>query len=94
MRRLVKALAVVCVLGLSSCVITTHGARPQPVENQADTFRFRIFPSAVAMEGAFADRAAEEEVGKFRVANGYASSAILSRDYRDLAFVYTVKFTR
>jgi hypothetical protein len=94
MRRLMEALAISCVLGLSACVTTTYGTRPQPVANQADTFRFRIFPNAFAMEGTFADRAADEEIGKFRVANGYASSAILSRDYRDSAFVYTVKFTR
>lgn len=94
MRQLVKALAVACALGLASCVTPTHGTRPQPVANQADTFRFRIFPNAFAMEGTFADRAADEEIGKFRVANGYASSAILSRDQRDSAFIYTVKFTR
>jgi len=93
MRRFVNALAVACALGLGACVTTSH-IRPQPVADQADTFRFRIFPSAVVMGETFADRAANEEIGKFRLANGYSSSAILSRDQRDSEFVYTVKFTR
>ena len=41
-----------------------------------------------------ADRAVDDELVKFRVANGYAASEILSRDYRDSAFVYTVRFKR
>jgi hypothetical protein len=93
MRRLVNAFAVVGALGLSACVTTSH-IRPQPVLDQADTFRFRIFPSAFVLEETFADRAANEEISKFRLAKGYASSEILSRDSRDSAFVYTVKFTR
>jgi len=83
-----------CALGLSSCVTTSHGINPQAVRDQPDTFRFRIFPAAVVMEAFFADRAADQEIGKFRSANGYASSAILSRDYRDLAYIYTVEFSR
>lgn len=93
MRRFVIALSIACAMGLGACVTTAH-IRPLPVADQADTFRFRIFPSAFAMQGTFADRAANEQIGTFRLANGYASSAILSRDQRDSAFVYTVKFTR
>lgn len=89
----VLGFAVACALGLSSCVIASH-SRPQAVADQADTFRFRVFPAAVAMEGTFADRAAYEEIGKFRAANGYASSSVVSREYRGLAFVYTVRFSR
>ena len=62
--------------------------------NQPDTFLFRVFPSAFVMKETFADRAADEEIRKFRLAQGYASSAIVARDSRDGAFVYTVKFTR
>ena len=94
MRRLVKALVMACVLGLGACVAPTYGTRPQAVESQADTFRFRIFPYAFAVGGFMADRAVDDEVVKFRVANGYAASEILSRDYRDSAYVYTVRFTR
>ena len=85
---------VACALGLSSCVITSHGINPQAVRDQPDTFRFRIFPAAVVMEGFFADRAADAEIGQFRQANGYASSVILSRDHLDLAYIYTVEFSR
>jgi hypothetical protein len=94
MRKLIKALALACALGLSACVAPTYGTRPQAVENQSDTYRFRIFPYAFAVGGVMADRAVDDELLKFRVANGYASSEILSRDYRDSAYVYTVKFTR
>ena len=94
MRRFVNAFVLACAAGLASCVVTSHGINPQPVANQPDTFRFRIFPSALVMEEAFADRAADEEIGKFRTAKGYASSTIVSRDQRDSAFVYTVQFTR
>ena len=94
MRRFVKLLVVASVLGLSACVAPTYGTRPQVVESQADTFRFRIFPYAFAVGGIMADRAVDEEIVKFRVANGYASSEILSRDSQDSALVYTVKFTR
>ena len=38
--------------------------------------------------------AIEEDIGKFRLANGYASSRILSREPLDPGFVYTVRFTR
>ena len=93
MRRL-NASILACALVLASCVITSHGTRPQPVPGEADTFRFRVFPSAVVMEGTFADRAAEDEIDKFRQANGYASSEIVARDPVDNAFVYTVRFTR
>ena len=94
MRRLVKALAIACALGLGACVAPTYGTRPQAVEDQTDTFRFRIFPYAFAAGGFMADRAVGDEIVKFRVANSYAASEILSRDYRDSAYVYTVKFTR
>ena len=94
MRQLMNTAMFACALALSGCIVTSYGTKPQPVDNQADTYRFRIFPNAFAMEGSMADRAADEEIGKFRLANGYASSMIVSRDYRDSAFVYTVKFTR
>ena len=94
MRRLMKALALACTLGLGGCVAPSHGLRPQAVENQADTYRFRIYPYAFAVGGYMADRAVDEEVLKFRVANGYAASEIVSRDQRDSGFVYTVKLTR
>jgi hypothetical protein len=94
MHPLVKALVVASVLGLGACVAPTYGTRPQVVESQTDTFRFRIFPYAFAVGGIMADRAADDEIVKFRVANGYASSEILSRDSQDTVFVYTVKFTR
>jgi len=94
MRRLVTPLVVASVLGLGACVAPTYGTGPQAVASQADTFRFRIFPYAFAMGGIMADRAVDEEIVKFRVANGYASSEILSRDSQDAGFVYTVKFIR
>ena len=89
-----KALVFACALALSGCMITTSGTTPQAVDYQADTYRFRIFPNAFAMEGTLADRAADQEIERFRQTSGYASSMIVSRDYRDSAFVYTVKFTR
>ena len=55
MRRTVNAFVLACVLGLAACVVTSHGINPQPVPNQPDTFRFRIFPAAVLMEATFAD---------------------------------------
>lgn len=79
MHRFVKPLVMACVLALGACVAPTYGTRPQAVENQADTFRFRIFPYAFAVGGFMADRAVDDEVVKFRVANGYAASEILSR---------------
>ena len=94
MRRLMKAFALACALGLGGCVAPSYGTRPQAVENQADTYRFRIYPYAFAVGGYMADRAVDDELVKFRVANGYAASEVLSRDYRDSGFVYTVKFTR
>ena len=93
MRRLTASI-LACAVGLASCVIPSHGTRPQPVPGEADTFRFRVFPSAVVMEGTFADRAAEDEIDKFRQANGYASSSIVARDPVDNAYVYTVRFAR
>ena len=94
MRQVMKTVLFACTLALSGCIITSYGITPQAVENQADTYRFRIFANAFAVEGILADRAADEEIGKFRLANGYASSEVVSRDYRESAFVYTVKFTR
>ena len=94
MRRLSNALALACTLGLAGCVAPSHGTRPQAVQGEADTYRFRIFPYTVALKENFADRAADEEIAKFRMANGYASSQVLSRDARDSGFVYTVRFTR
>ncbi|HEY2558124.1 MAG TPA: hypothetical protein VGI48_00260 [Caldimonas sp.] len=94
MLRPMKTLAFASALALSACVIATHGTEPQAVENQADTYRFRIFANAFVMEGTVADHAADEEIVKFRAANGYASSRIVSRDHRDSAFVYTVVFAR
>ena len=94
MRRPLEVAALVSALALGGCVITTSATPPQAVENESDTFRFRIFPNAVVMEGTAADRAADAEIGKFRAANGYASSRIVSRDQRGSAFVYTVKFAR
>ena len=85
---------VACALGLSSCVTTSHGTQPASSQGPACTFRFRISPAAVVMEATFADRAADQEIAKFRSANGYASSVILSRDHLDLAYVYTVEFSR
>ena len=94
MRRLVNAFVLLCAAALASCVVASHGINPQPVTNQPDTYRFRVFPSAFVLEGTFADRAADEEIGRFRTAKGYASSTIVSRDQRDSEFVYTVRFTR
>ena len=94
MHRLAKPLALACVLALSACVAPMHGVRPQPVASQADTFRFRIHPYAFAAGGYFADRALDEELMRFRLANGYGSSEVLSRDWRDGAYVYTVRFAR
>jgi hypothetical protein len=94
MRQVIKTVVFACALALSGCMIASYGIQPQAVENQADTYRFRIFPNAFAVEGMLADRAADEQIEKFRLANGYASSEIVSRDHRDSAFVYTVKFAR
>ncbi len=94
MRRLLNGLALACTLGLGACVAPSHGTRPQAVQGEADTYRFRVFPYAVALKETFADRAAEEEIARFRLANGYASSDIVSRDARDSGFVYTVRFAR
>ena len=93
MRRLMNGLALACTLGLGACVTPSH-TRPQAVQGEADTYRFRIYPYAVALKEQLADRAAEEEIGKFRMANGYASSQVLSRDALDPGFVYTVRFAR
>lgn len=92
MRRLV--LILLCASALGACAITSYGTGPQAVENEPDTYRFRIFPEASVLEGAVADRVADKEIGKFGAVNGYASSRIVSRDSRGSAFVYTVKFTR
>ena len=94
MRRLVKALAIACALGAGGCTTPNPGIRPQAVESQADTYQFRIYTYAFAVGSVMADRAVDDELLRFRAANGYASSEILSRDYHDLAYVYTVKFTR
>jgi len=94
MRRLVKALALASVLGLGACVAPTYNVRLQAVESQADTYLFRIFPYAFAVGGIMADRALDDEIVMFRVANGYASSEILARDHLDSAYVYTVRFAR
>lgn len=94
MRRAMKACVVAGAMLLAACTIASHGISPERVPDQQDTYRFRIFPSAFVMEGTFADRAADEEIGRFRSANGYASSAILAREQRDTSFVYTVRFTR
>ena len=96
MRRLLNGLALACTLGLGlgACVAPSHGTRPQAVQGEADTYRFRVFPYAVALKETFADRAATEEIARFRLANGYASSEIVSRDARDSGFVYTVRFAR
>jgi len=94
MCQLVNALAIACALALGACVAPTYGTRPQAVVSQTDTFRFRIFPYAFALGGFMADRAVGDEIVKFRVANSYVSSEILSRDYQDSAYVYTVRFTR
>ena len=95
MRRVVKAVAAAaCAFTLGACVIASHHDRPQPVADQPDTFRFRVFPAAVIMPATFADRAAADEIARFRLARGYASSEIVSRDERDQAFVYTVRFAR
>ena len=64
------------------------------MQGETDTYRFRIYPYAVAFKEKFADRAADEEIGKFRLAQGYATSEVLSRDAQDSGFVYTVRFTR
>ena len=94
MRQFMKAVVFACALALGGCIIASYGVKPQAVENQADTYRFRIFPNAFAVDGILADRAADGEIEKFRLANGYASSEIVSRDQRESAFVYTVKFAR
>jgi hypothetical protein len=94
MRRLLNGLALACSLGLAACVAPSHGTRPQAVQGEADTYRFRIFPYALVLNETFADRAVEEEIAKFRSANRYASSAVLARDQRDGGFVYTVRFAR
>jgi len=94
MRRLVKALALASVLGLGACVAPTYNVRLQAVESQADTYRFRIFPYAFAVGGIMADRALDDEIVMFRVANGYASSRDPGADHLDSAYVYTVRFAR
>ena len=93
MRRLAKALALTCALALGACA-TTLDVAPQAVPGQPDTVRFRIFPNTIAFQEALADRAAEEEIGRFRAARGYASSTTLSRELQDRAYVYTVRFER
>ena len=94
MRRLRNALALACTLGLAACVAPSHGNVPQAVAGQADTYRFRIHPYAVVLNETLADRVAEEEIAKFRLARGYASSQVLSRDTLDPGFLYTVRFAR
>ncbi len=94
MRRRLLILALACAAGTSACVIPMHGPTPQPVNDQPDTFRFRIFPNAVALEATVADHAVGDEIEKFRVANDYASSEIVSRDYLNSSYIYTVRFAR
>ena len=96
MRRLLNGLALACTLGLASAPASPRRTAParRRCKGEADTYRFRIFPYAVALKETFADRAAEEEIARFRLANGYASSEIVSRDARDSGFVYTVRFAR
>jgi hypothetical protein len=96
MRRLsyATALALALSLGLAACVAPSHGNVPQSVAGQVDTYRFRIYPYAVVFNETVADRVAEEEISKFRLARGYASSQVLSRDALDPGFLYTVRFAR
>ena len=98
MRRLSDPLALAltlgCSLGLAGCVAAPHQDRPQAVQGQPDTYRFRVYPYAVVLNEMLADRAAEEDIGKYRQAHGYASSRVLSREPLDPGYVYTVRFTR
>lgn len=94
MRRLRNALALGGALVLAACVAPSHGNLPQAVPGEVDTYRFRIYPYAVVLNENLADRVAEEEISKFRLARGYASSQVLSRDTLDPGFLYTVRFAR
>ena len=93
MRRLLNAFALTCTLAVGACA-TTLNVAPHSVPGQPNTVRFRIFPNTIAMQEMLADRAADDEIARYGAAHGYASNTIVSREYVDRAWVYTVKYAR
>lgn len=77
------------------CTTATYGIKPTPVGDQPDTYTFKIFTGGFSA-GATADKRAEKELEKYKVANGYIAYTILDKQWEGFpsGVRYKVKFLR
>ncbi len=77
----------------TGCTTANYGLKPASVENQQDTYKFKVFVGGLSGPET-SDKAVAGDLESYKTNNGYKSYTILDRRYNFIPtyYEYTVKF--
>lgn len=78
----------------SGCTTANYGIRPASVENQQDTYKFKVYVGGLAGPET-ADQSVAADLESYKINNGYKSYTIKDRRYNFIPtyYEYTVQFS-
>lgn len=77
----------------SGCTTANYALKPASVENQQDTYKFKVFVGGLSGPET-SDKAVVGDLESYKTNNGYKSYTIIDRRYNFIPtyYEYTVKF--
>lgn len=86
-------LLTISLITFSGCTTANYNLKPGVVENQKDTFKFKVFVGGLSGPDT-ADISVKNDLESYKINNGYKSYTILDRQYNFIPtyYEYTVKF--
>ena len=87
-------LITISLAAFSGCTTASYGLKPTPIENQQDTYKFKLFVGGFA-GGETSDQAVQQDIETYKTNNGYKSYIITDKRYNLIPsyFEYTVHFS-
>lgn len=88
-------LIALSVFFVTGCTTANYGLAPTAIQDQKDTFKFKIFVGGFS-GGETADNAAKGDLETYQKNNGYKTYKIIDKQYNLIPsyFEYTVQFSR
>lgn len=78
----------------TGCTTANYGLKPTSVENQKDTYKFKVFVGGLSGPET-ADKSVADDLEFYKTNNGYKSYTIIDRQYNFIPtyYEYTVQFS-
>lgn len=78
----------------SGCTTANYGLKPISIENQKDTYKFKVFVGGMSGPET-ADKSVANDLESYKINNGYKSYTIIDRRYNFIPtyYEYTVQFS-